>query len=349
LKGLRNTEDVRFENQLRTNAMRIANREVLYYYLRKKPVSVPVTETTETDHKHTRTGLHETLTETGQEISLVNILKDSPADGQKDFPEAAQKDLPEASQEVTPEISQKKSLADGQKDFPEAGQGEEYGAYRGIPAETGQEGSLTDDMTDNQQTVIETARSSAELVSEIEKSTVEEIGKNGNKEHTVVISDSPEIDDSNASIIIIDEESGEVEEKIFYMDPGFSVSEHSELLELMSDKDSGEEDRKPAVPEKHDRLSQSKQRQDELIERFILTNPRIEQPAAKSDTPNEDISKPFVEGRDGLLTETLARIYTKQGYYSRAIDIYEKLSLKFPEKSGYFASQIEKVKELIKK
>jgi hypothetical protein len=51
----------------------------------------------------------------------------------------------------------------------------------------------------------------------------------------------------------------------------------------------------------------------------------------------------------GLVTETLAKIYFNQGYYSKAIDIYEKLSLKFPEKNSYFASQIEKVKEHIKK
>ena len=36
----------------------------------------------------------------------------------------------------------------------------------------------------------------------------------------------------------------------------------------------------------------------------------------------------------------------KQQKYARAIDIYEKLSLKFPEKRTYFASQIQKIKEV---
>jgi len=86
-----------------------------------------------------------------------------------------------------------------------------------------------------------------------------------------------------------------------------------------------------------------------VSDKFIIANPRIETPKEKSNVPVDDISKPFVEESDGLVTETLARIYVNQGYYSRAIDIYEKLSLKFPEKSSYFASQIEKVKEHIKK
>lgn len=45
-------------------------------------------------------------------------------------------------------------------------------------------------------------------------------------------------------------------------------------------------------------------------------------------------------------TETLAEIYVQQEFYQRAIEVYEKLILLYPEKSIYFASLIEKVKNL---
>ena len=54
----------------------------------------------------------------------------------------------------------------------------------------------------------------------------------------------------------------------------------------------------------------------------------------------EDTNEDFV-------TETLASIYAQQGYYKKAVQIFEKLSLKYPEKSTYFAAQIEKVKHLM--
>jgi len=88
--------------------------------------------------------------------------------------------------------------------------------------------------------------------------------------------------------------------------------------------------------------------QKDLIENFINSNPRIETPA-EPPKEIEDISKKSVIPREALLTETLANIYIRQGYYSKAIFAYEKLSLKYPEKSIYFAEQMKKVKELINK
>jgi hypothetical protein len=46
------------------------------------------------------------------------------------------------------------------------------------------------------------------------------------------------------------------------------------------------------------------------------------------------------------MTETLARIYVEQKNYDKAIQSYKILSLKYPEKSGFFADQIKAVKQL---
>jgi hypothetical protein len=48
-----------------------------------------------------------------------------------------------------------------------------------------------------------------------------------------------------------------------------------------------------------------------------------------------------------FVTETLVNIYIKQKLYKEAIEAYEKLVLKFPEKSSYFASRIEEIKKLM--
>jgi hypothetical protein len=47
-----------------------------------------------------------------------------------------------------------------------------------------------------------------------------------------------------------------------------------------------------------------------------------------------------------MVTETLAKIYADQGLYTRAIDVYEKLSLREPKKSAYFAVLIQNLKDL---
>lgn len=86
-----------------------------------------------------------------------------------------------------------------------------------------------------------------------------------------------------------------------------------------------------------------------LIDQFIRNNPRIEPRVATDHKTVEDASERSVSEHESFITDTLAQIYVRQGLYSKAIQAYEKLSLKFPEKSSYFASQIEKVKEYIKK
>lgn len=86
----------------------------------------------------------------------------------------------------------------------------------------------------------------------------------------------------------------------------------------------------------------------DLIDRFIELNPRLARMEPAKEDAIVDLSTDSVEIKSTFITETLAKIYISQSYYSKAINIYEKLALQYPEKSAYFASRIEKIKDLIK-
>jgi hypothetical protein len=87
-------------------------------------------------------------------------------------------------------------------------------------------------------------------------------------------------------------------------------------------------------------------KEDKIIEKFIHEEPQIKHPS-KVKLDNENKAKKSSEDRDELVTETLAKIYTEQMLYHKAISTYKKLVLKFPEKSLYFAGQIEQLENKI--
>ena len=80
------------------------------------------------------------------------------------------------------------------------------------------------------------------------------------------------------------------------------------------------------------------------IDKFIAANPKISPIRQESSTHN--IAKERMIQPESLMTETLARIYLEQKNYKKAIQAYKILSLKYPEKSGFFADQIQAVKDL---
>ncbi|MEE3445051.1 MAG: tetratricopeptide repeat protein [Prevotella sp.] len=87
-----------------------------------------------------------------------------------------------------------------------------------------------------------------------------------------------------------------------------------------------------------------------LIDSFINTDkgriilseePLLTPPVVETVENSENVTD------EGYFTETLARIYIKQGRYSKALEIIRRLSLVYPKKNAYFADQIRFLEKLI--
>ena len=85
-------------------------------------------------------------------------------------------------------------------------------------------------------------------------------------------------------------------------------------------------------------------KKDSLIEKFIKDSPSVTRPKQDFYSPEKAMRKSEVLDF-AIATETLAKIYLKQGYPEKAIKVYEQLELKIPEKLSYFAALIIKIKE----
>ncbi|MBC3757953.1 hypothetical protein H7U19_06030 [Hyunsoonleella sp. SJ7] len=104
-----------------------------------------------------------------------------------------------------------------------------------------------------------------------------------------------------------------------------------------------DESQKISEPPKTEQ-SREKTKKSELIDRFIAENPKIT--PSKSPSIKGNLAKAQMIQPETLMTETLARIYVEQKNYKKAIQSYKILSLKYPEKSSFFANQIRAVEQL---
>jgi tetratricopeptide (TPR) repeat protein len=143
----------------------------------------------------------------------------------------------------------------------------------------------------------------------------------------------------------------EKEQKIEKLEIGkpleFSVSEKHSFQEWLQLSKNVPIDRRNIVIEDktESEIDPEKQKKSEIIDKFIQANPKI--PQIKHDSINSSfIMEPSKSDNSYLMTETLAKVYLEQKKYHKAIQAYDILILKYPEKSSFFADRIQEIKYL---
>ena len=107
-----------------------------------------------------------------------------------------------------------------------------------------------------------------------------------------------------------------------------------------------EEIQKPIVEKK---VIKKPKKSKSLIDDFISKSDSLERLDVEKDTELKgNIAEKSFEEKDEFMTEAMADLFMEQKYYDKALGVYNKLILKFPQKKTYFAIQIKKVESLIK-
>ena len=174
------------------------------------------------------------------------------------------------------------------------------------------------------------------------KSVLENVLNEGLKE--------PQI--SKISDVFIDEEKVQNVDEILYIntknenllielvDTSEKTNEPVLLNSLENEKTALEGEDQTTTTSEHSIPRKSK---TEIIDQFIEKAPRITR--SRTDFFNPvDYARNSTIDKEDIVSETLASIYYEQGNIEKAIKIYEKLSLRYPEKSSYFAALIKKIK-----
>ncbi len=185
--------------------------------------------------------------------------------------------------------------------------------------------------------------------------TTQDSGQNNKSPRTGEIDNVPLEDVEIAGKVIELEDQAQKDEKSDKLPDTESIYDEDKAIEHISESNIDNPEIVPEMSEADSEVVEDENSMDadhlsgflkskaELIDRFIENSPRISRSKSDFYNPVDYAHKSKID-KDNIVSETLAKIHLSQGSYEKAIKIYKQLILTVPNKSSYFARQIEKIK-----